>query len=199
ASWGHWYWVWALLHEQNFITTQSGKLWLLAGYPLIPWLGVMALGYALGPIIKLEEAKRRRALYALGGGLTVAFFILRWTNWYGDPGPWQHYPSASTTIMSFFNTQQYPPSLLYLLMTIPAGIALLPVLEKVKNRVGDWVIVFGRVPMFYYVVHVAVVHAVAVSMALAFHRTAPWTPTWFFATTPTNFGFPLWIAYLVWI
>jgi uncharacterized membrane protein len=199
ASWGHWYWVWALLHEQSFIKNKDGVVWLLTGYPIIPWIGVMALGFAFGSILKMEASKRHRTLYLLGGGLTLAFIVLRWTNWYGDPQPWHVYPTASLTVISFLNCQKYPPSLLYLLMTIGPGIAVLPLLEKVKSRVGQWVIVFGRVPMFYYVLHVFVVHAVAVGLALAAHRFVPWQPTWFFATVPQNFGFSLWVVYGVWI
>ena len=199
ASWGSWYWVWALLHEQNFIKNKDGVVWLLTGYPIIPWIGVMALGYAFGSVLKMEARKRNRTLYLLGGGLTFAFVVLRWTNWYGDPQPWHVYPTASFTLISFLNLQKYPPSLLYLLMTIPPGIALLPLLEKVKNRLGQWVIVFGRVPMFYYVLHVFVVHAVAVGLAVALHKPAPWQPLWFFSTIPANFGFPLWVVYVVWI
>ncbi len=198
ASWGKLYWVWALLHEQAFISGKHGLV-LLTGYPIIPWIGVMALGYYFGAVLKIEAAKRNRVLYLLGGGLTAAFFVVRWINVYGDPLPWHVYPTTSQTVMAFFNCQKYPPSLLYLLMTIGPGIAVLPLLEGVKNRVGQWVIVFGRVPMFYYVVHVAVVHAVAVGLALAFRKPAPWTPVWFFATIPPNMGFPLWVAYVVWI
>ena len=198
ASWGSWYWVWALLHEQAFINGKHGLV-LLTGYPIIPWIGVMALGYAFGSVLKMETSKRHRTLYLLGGGLTLAFIVLRWTNWYGDPQPWQVYPTASTTVMSFLNLQKYPPSLLYLLMTIGPGIMLLPLLEKVKNRAGQWVIVFGRVPLFFYVVHVFVVHAVAVGMAFAAHKPVPWTPLWFFGTIPANFGFPLWVVYVIWI
>jgi hypothetical protein len=102
-------------------------------------------------------------------------------------------------LISFLNLQKYPPSLLYLLMTIPPGIALLPLLEKVKNRVGQWVVVFGRVPMFFYVVHVFVVHAVAVGLALAAHKPVPWQPLWFFSTIPLNFGYSLWVVYPLWI
>jgi len=199
VSWGSWYWVWALLHELAFVNDKHGTLVLLSGYPLIPWIGVMALGYAFGSVLKLEPGKRNRALYLLGGSLTLAFFALRFASVYGDPQPWHVYPTASQTVMAFFNCQKYPPSLLYLLMTIGPGIAVLPLLEGVKNRVGQWVIVFGRVPMFYYVVHVFVVHAMAVGLALAFHKPAPWTPLWFFTTIPANFGFSLWVVYGVWI
>jgi uncharacterized membrane protein len=199
ASWGHFYWVWALLHEQSFIKNSHGTLVLLTGYPIIPWIGVMPLGYYFGSILKMETAKRQRALYTLGGSLTAAFFVVRGINVYGDPLPWHVYPTAAQTVMSFFNCTKYPPSLDYLLMTIGPGITMLPLLENVKNRVSQWVMVFGRVPMFYYVLHVYVVHAVAVGLALAFHKPAPWTPLWFFDTIPANFGFSLWVVYGVWI
>jgi hypothetical protein len=147
----------------------------------------------------MEPVKRQRTLYALGGALTAAFFVLRAINRYGDPQPWHVYPTTAQTVMAFFNCQKYPPSLAYLLMTIGPGIAVLPMLENVKNRVAQWAMVFGRVPMFYYVLHVFVVHAVAVGLALAFHKPAPWTPLWFFGTIPANFGFSLWVVYGVWI
>ncbi|MFL6300657.1 MAG: hypothetical protein ACJ71N_08640, partial [Terriglobales bacterium] len=193
------YWLWALLHEQNFIKNQQGVVWLLTGYPIIPWIGVMPLGYYFGSILKMEPARRQRALYALGGSLTAAFFIVRGINVYGDPLPWHVYPTTAQTVMSFFNCTKYPPSLDYLLMTIGPGITVLPMLENVKNRVSQWVMVFGRVPMFYYVLHVYLVHAIAVGMALAFHKPAPWTPLWFFGSIPPNFGFSLWVVYGVWI
>jgi len=190
-------WIWDILHQQNVFAFHGINF--VTAYPVLPWIGVMALGYSFGSVLKMETSKRHRTLYLLGGGLTLAFIVLRWTNLYGDPQPWQVYPTASTTVMSFLNLQKYPPSLLYLLMTIGPGIMLLPLLEKVKNRAGQWVIVFGRVPMFFYVVHVFVVHAVAVGMAFAAHKPVPWTPLWFFGTIPANFGFPLWVVYVIWI
>lgn len=199
ASWGHFYWVWALLHEQTFIKDAHGTVVLLTGYPIIPWIGVMPLGYYFGSILKMDPGKRQRTLYVLGGSLTAAFFVVRGINIYGDPQPWHVYPTTAQTVMAFFNCAKYPPSLDYLLMTVGPGIAVLPLLEIVKNRVAQWVTVFGRVPMFYYVIHVYVVHAVAVGLALAFHKPAPWQPLWFFTTIPANFGFSLWVVYGVWI
>jgi uncharacterized membrane protein len=198
ASWGDMRWIWGLLHEGGAFGPPTAPL-LTVDYPLIPWIGVMALGYAFGSVLKMEASKRHRTLYFIGGFLTLVFFVLRWANVYGDPHPWQVYPTASLTVISFFRCAKYPPSLLFLLMTIGPGIAVLPLLERVKNRVGEWIIVYGRVPMFYYILHVYLVHAIAMGLAAAGHRAIPRIPSFMLDQVPANWGFPLWVVYVVWM
>lgn len=192
-SWGDLRWIWGVLHEQGVF----GALFVI--YPLVPWIGVIGLGYAFGGLLRLEPEPRRRVLYALGGAMVVVFVVLRWTNLYGDPRPWQQYPAFSWTVMSFLNCEKYPPSLLYLLMTIGPGILVMPVLEGISNRVSGWVLVFGRVPMFFYLIHVFAIHALACGLAAAAGKPIPFQPVWGAANVPPNWGFQLWVVYVVWI
>jgi uncharacterized membrane protein len=193
-------WLWAILHESgNFGHYADGAVVFRVLYPLIPWIGVMALGYALGPIFKREASSRHRVLYALGIGLTLAFILLRWVDVYGNLWHRVHYDSAMLTALSFFDVTKYPPSLDYLLMTLGPGIALLPLLEKAKGRVAQWVLVYGRVPMFYYVIHVYLAHTVGVVLALAAGKTIPWLNPAMRGVVPANSGFELWVVYVAWI
>ncbi len=197
ASWGHWQWIWGVLHEPGMYGSNPPIIFIL--YPLIPWIGVMALGYAFGPLLKLQERTRKRTLFLIGASITTAFVILRWTNLYGDPQPWHHYPSLSFTVISFLNCQKYPPSLLYLMMTIGPGIMILPALESVRNRLGKWVLVYGRVPLFFYFIHFYVIHLIAIGISYAAGRWVPWRAAFLMRTPPSNFGFSLWVVYAVWI
>jgi uncharacterized membrane protein len=193
-------WLWALLHESgNFGHYADGAVVLRVLYPLIPWVGVMPLGYALGPVFKMEPARRARVLYTLGIALTLAFILLRWVDVYGNLWHRVHYDSAMLTTLSFFDATKYPPSLDYLLMTLGPGLALLPLLEKAKGRIAQWVLVYGRVPMFYYVLHVYLAHTVGVLLALIAHKPVPWLNPAMRGVVPPNSGFDLWVVYAAWI
>src|SRR3954462_6554264 len=193
-------WLWAILHESgNFGHYADGVVIFRVLYPLILWLGVMPLGYALGPVFKMEPKRRARVLYSLGIGLTIAFIALRWVDVYGNLWHRVHYDSAMLTTLSFFDVTKYPPSLDYLLMTLGPGIALLPLLEKAKGRVAKWVLVYGRVPMFYYVLHVYLAHTVGVVLALIAHKPVPWLNPAMRGILPPNSGFDLWVVYAAWI
>jgi uncharacterized membrane protein len=153
-------------------------------YPLIPWIGVMAAGYAFGPLLLGAPAARDRRLVAIGVAITLGFVALRATNWYGDPTPW----TGPHAVLSFLNTNKYPPSLLFLMMTLGPAIGSLPVLERVApTRIGQAIAVFGRVPFFYYILHLYVIHGAA--FLLARSVTGGWQ---------TN-AFDLWVVYAVWI
>lgn len=165
ASFGPAGWVWQFLHVQSPIEIAPGHV-LLVIYPLIPWIGVMAAGFGFGEIITMAPERRRKILLRLGLGLTAAFIVLRWSNLYGDPLPWSMQSSAGLTLISFLNCQKYPPSLLYLLMTLGPAIAILPALERLRGRMSGRVITFGRVPFFYYVVHIPLIHLLAMFFAL---------------------------------
>ncbi len=124
---GRWGWLWAVLHEQKMFTPFPKKIFLIA-YPLIPWIGVMATGYAFGTVFNKEKITRLRLSRRLGLGLIASFVVLRALNVYGDPQPWSVQKNLSYTILSFINCHKYPPSLLYLLMTRLSGNAFaLPV------------------------------------------------------------------------
>lgn len=150
-------WLWTLLHEGSpagTITGGSHVVWVQ--YPLLPWIGVVALGYGLGPVFQLPESSRRRELLTLGAGVTLLFLVLRATNVYGDPQPWTRWASPVQTIESFLNCAKYPPSLLYLGMTLGPVLLLLAVADRWRGPVARILIVFGRVPLFYYLVHLYV-------------------------------------------
>lgn len=171
---------------------------VIVAYPLIPWLGVMALGYAFGPILGMPHHQRRRLIFGLGVALTAAFFALRWLNGYGDPGPWTPQSSWSMTVVSFLNCQKYPPSLLFLLMTLGPALMLMSWFDGGLGMVGGWLLDFGRVPLFFYLLQWPTVHLLAILVALAhgepvgwFFKDAPFSP-------PPGYGYGLGTVYLMW-
>jgi uncharacterized membrane protein len=166
-------------------------------YPLVPWIGVMAAGYAFGAPLLRPAEERRRLLLRLGGGLTVAFLVLRAINLYGDPAPWSVQESAGRTVLSFLNTTKYPPSLLFLLMTLGPAIAVLPLLERLRGPLARAVTVYGRVPLFFYVLHLFLIHALALLVAtLAGYDPRSFLHVWMFL--PGDWGFGLPVVYLIW-
>ena len=195
---GAWRWLWMILHEQGPVGSPPGFV-LFVIYPLIPWIGVMAAGYAFGALLKLEDARRRRLLLRLGLCLTLAFVVLRAANLYGDPRPWSAQPrGALYTALSFLNCTKYPPSLLFLLMTLGPAIALLPLLERLKGTAERFFTVYGRVPLFYYLLHFYLLHVLAAAFALARYgrQTLSVLPG---GQPPPGWGYRLWVVYLVWI
>lgn len=156
--------LWNVLHQPGLFDIVPGvKFFVL--YPLIPWIGVMAAGYALGPVFLQGRTGRRRRLFMLGAALTIGFVLLRATNFYGDPVPWTPQDNAVSTVLSFINCEKYPPSLLYLAMTLGPALMLLAAFESARGPVAVWVTAFGRVPFFYYVVHIFLLHALALLFA----------------------------------
>ena len=147
-------WLFAVLHQR----AQPVR------YPLVPWVAVMALGYAFGPIFELETSRRRRTLILTGLSCVVGFVLLRATNVYGDASLWAAQPRWVFTVFSFVNTTKYPPSLLYLLMTLGPLFLALAGAEAVRAPV---LVVFGRVPFFYYTLHLALLHLLALGIAAA--------------------------------
>src|SRR5207244_9538797 len=139
-----------------------------------PWVGVMAAGYALGPVFLREGASRRRWLWGLGAAALAGFVLLRASNLYGDPAPWLAHDSLLATALSFINCEKYPPSLLYVAMTLGPSLLLLAAFESARGRVADWITTFGRVPFFYYVAHIFVIHALAVAFAWATIGDVAW-------------------------
>jgi uncharacterized membrane protein len=196
--------VWAFLHQTGFITiTENAKL--LVFYPLLPWLGIMLLGYSLGQIFRkdFEAARRRRILFILGGSAIVLFVILRAISIYGDPAPWAIQKNGIYTLMSFLNCTKYPPSLLYDLMTLGPVLLLLGFLEKRQTGILKPFVVFGRVPLFYYILHFYLIHAVALLLFMkqtnkSFTEVDLHFDKSFGGITPDG-GFSLGITYLFWI
>jgi uncharacterized membrane protein len=191
-------WLWLWLHEGGPWQAGAG-VFVFVRYPLIPWIGVMAAGYAFGQLLLRERARRRKVLLTLGLALTLAFIILRATNFYGDPRPWSAQPTPVFTLLSFLNTEKYPPSLLFLLMTLGPAIALLPLLEGMRGALARFLITFGRVPLFYYLLHVPLIHLTSLVFDLARYRRVVFATIFATGAPPPGYGYSLTIVYLVWL
>jgi len=190
--------AWHVLHQQGLVSIGADtKLFVL--YPLIPWIGVMAAGYALGPVFQLDRAARMRWLVLLGAVVTVGFVALRASNLYGDPAPWKSYDSTVATILSFLNCEKYPPSLLYLAMTLGPALLLLAAFEHARGRVVDWVIVYGRVPLLYYVAHLFLLHILAVAFSGATIGEVSWLFGGLPGSKPASYGLALPGVYAIWV
>jgi uncharacterized membrane protein len=196
-------WIWNILYQRGVIAIDG--VTFRPAYPVLPWIGVMAGGYCLGAIFECNAQRRRRFLFRLGLALTAAFVVVRFVDLYGDPAPWSHQASPVFTILSFLNVTKYPPSLDFLLMTLGPALIAMACLERFRFRSTNPLIVFGRVPFFYYVAHMFVAHAIAIAMNYArygehsFLWIAPpsmGSPNNLF---PADYGFPLWTVYAVWI
>ncbi|MGI9383099.1 MAG: DUF1624 domain-containing protein, partial [Methyloligellaceae bacterium] len=180
-------WIWNLLHEPALLKSASGVM-LFAVYPLIPWVGVMAAGYAFGQFFRLDPEARRRWLLGLGGAITAGFVLLRASNLYGDPVPWTDQGDWSATVLAFLNAEKYPPSLLYLMMTLGPALLLLAIFEGVRGRLADWVITFGRVPFLFYVLHLFWIHVLAIIFAWVSIGDASWLSGNFPHVKPEGYG-----------
>ena len=195
--------VWYILHQQNFSVFGTSHL-VAFQYPLIPWIGLMVLGYCFGTFYKrdYEVILRKKWLLRLGVGSLVLFLIIRGINIYGDLVPWTVQKNSSYTILSFLNVTKYPPSLAFLLITMGPAFLFLYFTEKIKNYLTDFLLVFGRVPLFYYFLHVLVIHFLAILSMLVFGGN--WqdmilTSKAFMSGTLATYGYPLWVVYLVWV
>jgi uncharacterized membrane protein len=210
STWGSADWIWQLLHVPGMITSPlfSSALVVVA-YPLVPWVGVMALGYSFGFIATKRMADVRRVL--LYGGLSMLgiFVVLRWTNAYGDPQKWTHQAHAWRTVLSFMNVQKYPPSLLFLLVTLGlAAVVMAVLIHAEESGTLEWIRghleVFGRVPLFYFLLHITCIHAIALALSIVSGSDWRWWITSFPAGgvlrgRPPGFGFGLPIIWCVWI
>lgn len=196
-------WMWDILHQQGLFTFDGVNF--LTAYPVLPWIGVMAAGYCLGTVFTWDAARRRRFLIRLGTAMTAAFVVIRAINIYGDPNPWKHQASALFTALSFLNTTKYPPSLDFLLMTLGPALIALAFLERHRFSPDNPLIVFGRVPFFYYALHLALAHVIAIAMNFVRYGRAPFllmaAPSMGGDAKlfPPNFGYPLWAVYVVWV
>jgi uncharacterized membrane protein len=197
---GSFSWIWTVLHV--FAPIKLGDTFtLFIGYPLIPWLGVMGLGYCFGSLYNMEAEKRKKILFRLGLGMIAGFLFLRLFDFYGDANQWMTQKNFIYTLLDFLDTTKYPPSLLYLLMTLGPAILILSFLEKAKGleKNYNYLIVFGRVPLFYYLLHIPLIHLLAVLVANA----TGYNTDFMFGNYPFfwqgEWGYSLPVVYLVWI
>lgn len=194
--------IWSLLHVQSIFPFTGVDLFV--AYPMIPWIFVMPLGYYFGELYKKDVDKQHRIkkLWQYGIIITTLFVVLRVSNIYGDMIKWETYDSFSLTIMSFLNLTKYPPSLLYLLITIGPTLIFLALAENFKGAVFSKLITIGRVPMFFYVSHIFAIHIMAVIAALltGFNFSDMIIDVWVnMQPELSGYGFNLFVVYLVWI
>ena len=194
--------LWRILHSPGVVFEASGHVVYVA-YVLVPWIGVTALGYALGSVFTWPADRRRKWLLRAGVVLTAAFLIVRGLNVYGDPAPWTHQRTPFFTFLSFLNTTKYPPSLAFLLMTLGPVLVALAWAERAPLERFRPLLVFGRVPLFYYVLHFALLHALATLVCVLRYGSGHWmfeSPdlTRYPFSPPPGWGFALPIVYLAW-
>jgi len=186
--------LWRVLH----VSGPLGIAPILGLYPLVPWIGVMALGFLAGPVVFSSSPKDARRLLWAGAVLVAGFVVLRWVNVYGDPHPRVLHGETDLVVMSFLNLTKYPPSLLYLLMTLGPALLALAWLRRARGPMAEVLVTFGRVPFLFYVAHLFLVHALAVGAGVlqGFPASAMRTV---FKQLPADYGFGLPVVYLVWL
>jgi len=195
--------IWGALHDRKLFTI--GQIHINESYHIIPWAGVMALGYCLGSLFtrEFDPARRKKILLQLGAACLLLFILIRGINVYGDLHPWVPQSSGLLTFLSFINISKYPPSLDYLLVTEGAALLFLGLTEQISNAFTRFISVYGRVPLFYYVLHIYLIHLIAIVAAVM--TGYPWTVmnglnTWIsFIPGLRGYGFSLATVYLIWI
>jgi uncharacterized membrane protein len=198
-------WLWHVLHQPGLLTI--GPVTAVAGYPVLPWTGVMALGFWAAGIYRWTPEQRRRVLRLVGLTAVVGFCALRAWNGYGDPAPWSPQGTPAMTVASFFATTKYPPSLIFLLMTLGPAALLLAWLERASLGSRHPFIVFGRAPFAYYVVHFWLLHLAAALAAFLRYGATTWTFVWHPLPSmggaremfPADLGYALWQVYAIWL
>lgn len=195
--------LWTILHSPGFLVNSPDRV-VFVTYPLIPWVGVTAIGYSLGQVYSWSVEARRTFFMRTGIALIVAFLVMRTLNGYGDPSRWSVQGSSVMTVVSFLNTTKYPPTLLFLLMTLGPVMFLLRAFENGIPSLFKPALVFGRVPLFYFIFHFFFIHFLAVIVCYALNGSAHWmfeSPDMnsYPFTPPPNWGFSLPIVWAVWM
>ena len=207
--------IWKVIHAGGVIPIGTppagfplpGLFNLEIGYPAIPWPGVMALGYGFGALLARPRAERRRLTFALGFAATTAFVVLRLGNVYGDPRAWAPQKTAAMSLVAFLNCEKYPPSLCFLLMTLGPLLITFALVDRPPGAVGRFLSAYGKVPMFFYVAHLPLIHVLAVAVAAfqaggfsgPFVRWAAFQSPSFVVPPPAGYGLSLLGVYALWI
>ncbi len=196
--------TWQFLHTITALPVAPHRM-LIFLYPLAPWFGVMALGYGFGDLVRLEAARRRTVLLLLGAAMIALFLALRIPNLYGDPRPWVAQPTLAMTALSWINGTKYPPSLLYLLMTLGPALMVLAVIDRAPAAITGPLATLGRVPLIYYLLHLPLIHGIAVCLSQLRYGQSGWLMHDMMAQKgaalplPHGYGYDLWVVYAVWI
>ncbi len=194
--------IWTILHVNGQLVS-TPRYSIHIAYPLIPWVGVTAVGYALGQIYSWPSDRRRVFLLRAGTIITILFILLRAINIYGDPSRWRTQKSAVFTVLSFLNTTKYPPSLSFLLMTLGPILLFLCAADGHTPKFLRPALIFGKVPMFYYLLHIPLIHLLAIAFCYARYHQIHWmfqSPAlpFFPFTPPPGWGYSLPLVYLIW-
>jgi uncharacterized membrane protein len=209
AQFGSLAWLWSILHKRGGVMLPFGAREFVL-FPLVPLVAVMAAGYVLGPLYTMDRTRRKKLLMLLGAGMIALFFFLRLTNLYGNPpgglggvsqGDFHLQPTLAKTVILFLDVEKYPPSLQFLLMTIGPSFLLLAWLERERVPRGLTALwIFGRVPMFFYILHLYLIHCLAIAVAALRGQSVGWLFRGaIFGDTPAGYGYNLPFVYLVWI
>lgn len=194
-----WY---AVLHRPAVPALSWNGHTVLLLYPVLPWIGIMLLGYCLGKLFRPSVApeQRRKALVQIGIGAIVLFIALRAFNIYGDPLPWSQQKNALFSVFSFINTQKYPPSLLFTCMTIGPALLFLALAGEARSRFSRVITVYGRVPFFYFILHFFIIHLLtAIFFLMRGHSIDTVILGFPFRFVMPGEGFELWGVYLLWL
>jgi uncharacterized membrane protein len=195
-------WLWNILHQPGMI--ELGGAVFLVAYPLVPWFAVMSAGFCFGAVVKKDDARRRAWMVWLGAAATAAFLVIRWANLYGDPRPWSIQANGFTAL-SFLRVTKYSPSLDFLLMTLGPALLLLALFDRIDWKPSNPLIVFGRVPMFYFLAHFLAIHLLTIPFALVRYGRAGFLRNPLPSIGgradlyPPGFGYSLGVVYAVWI
>ena len=195
--------LWGMLHDRKIFAI--GQIHIGEAYHIIPWSGVMALGYCLGGIFAngYDAAKRKKILLLLGSACLLLFVVNRSFNVYGNMYPWTSQPTPLLTFLSFINISKYPPSLDYLLLMEGFAFLFLALTENISNGLTRFISIYGRVPLFYYILHIYLIHVVGILAAVV--SGYKWTDMTGFNSWISNvpslqgYGFSLGVVYLIWI
>jgi uncharacterized membrane protein len=214
---GSFAWLWTILHVRGGMWLPFVHIRTFVLFPLVPWVGVMAAGYVFGSVYLLDKERRQKLIAQIGLGLTLLFIFLRLTNLYGNPpvglggvsqGEWHVQPTIEKTMILFFDVEKYPPSLQFLLMTLGPSLLLLAWLDKrldqKDGKSTPWamspLLTFGRVPMFFYILHLYLIHSLAILVGLLTHQPISWLfHGGFMFGAPDGWGYGLPFVYLMWI
>lgn len=195
---------WDAFHRGGFsyyaLTDNRG---ILIIYPVLPWIGILLLGYAAGQLFtdKFTPEKRHRILLTVGLGAMVAFVVLRFMDGYGDTGHWVQQSSFSKTLMDFLDVRKYPPSLIFTLMTLGPACVFLALTDRVHNRFTEWLVVYGKVPFFYYLLHIYLIHVLCMIYfyASGHGHSEIISPDSFFLFRPSDMGVSLLVTWIIWL
>lgn len=194
---------WSFLHRTNFVQlTDNFTLGIF--YPFLPWTGLMILGYCCGKLFSdVAPERRNKILLGMGVGALILFVVLRSINVYGDPLHWSNKPTGLQTFFSFMNVQKYPPSLLFMCATIGGSLIFLSIVKNTTSRLAKIILVYGRVPLFYYIIHFYLLHIISALLYLSRgHSPAEGmkgTPGIPFKFITPGEGYDLWVVYAVWL